>query len=65
MLNNSKIKDRVSTSSMPVKFKLLSVNQLAGEIKLTESWKSINIEKYPIELIKNERSNDGAVWKEG
>ena len=65
MLNNSKIKDRVSTSSMLVKFKLLSVNQLAGQIKLTESWKSFNIEKYPIQLIKNERSNDGAVRKEG
>ena len=32
------------------KFNLLSVNQLAAQIKLQEVWKSINIEKYGIIL---------------
>ena len=43
-LNGSKIKDRVSISSMLTKFKLISVNQLAAQIKLTEVWKSVNIQ---------------------
>ena len=30
------------------KFKLLSVNQLAAQIKLTEVWKSVNVPGYPI-----------------
>ncbi len=49
-INNSKIKDRISVTSMLQKFNLLSVNQLAAQIKLTEVWKSINIEGYPIVL---------------
>ena len=32
------------------KFGLLSVNQLAAQIKLTEVWKAINIENYAIRL---------------
>ena len=32
------------------KFKLLSVNQLSAEIKLTEVWKSINVDKCQLEL---------------
>ena len=32
------------------KFNLLSVNQFAAEIKLTETWKSINVEGCPIKL---------------
>ena len=49
-INNSKIKDRVSVSSMLNKFNLLSVNQLAAQIKLTEVWKSVNIKDYAIVL---------------
>ena len=49
-LNGSKIKDKISTSTLLNKFKLLSVNQLAGQIKLTEVWKSLNVEGYPIVL---------------
>ena len=32
------------------KFQLLSVNQLAAKIKLTETWKSVNVEGCPIKL---------------
>ena len=35
------------------KFNLLSVNQLAASIKLTEACKSINIRDYPLQLEKN------------
>ena len=47
-INNSKIKDRVSVTSMLNKFNLLSVNQLTAQIKLTEVWKSVNIKDYAI-----------------
>ena len=49
-LNGTKIKDRISVQSMLVKFGLLSVNQLAAQIKLTEVWKSKNVENYAISL---------------
>ena len=32
---------------------MLSVNQLAASIKLTEAWKMGNIEDYPLQLEKN------------
>ena len=32
------------------KYNLLSVNQLAAQIKLLEVWKSVNLEGYPIML---------------
>ena len=50
LINNTRIKDRITTESILKKFKLLSVNQLAAQIKLIEVWKSINREGYPIQL---------------
>ena len=50
VINNSRIKDKISVESMLKKFNLLSVNQLAAQIKLQEVWKSVNIEKYGITL---------------
>ena len=47
-LNGSSIKDQISTKSVLKKFNLLSVNQMNAQIKLTEMWKTINIENYPI-----------------
>ena len=35
---------------MLIKFSLLSVNQLAAQIKLIEVWKSIHVEGYPLTL---------------
>ena len=49
-LNNTRIKDKVSIKSMLAKFNLLSVNQLAAQIKLLEVWKSINVEGNPTEM---------------
>ena len=41
-LNNSRLKDKISTKSILDKMKMLSVNQLNGQIKLTETWKFMN-----------------------
>ena len=49
-LNRSRIKDRVSAKSMLEKYDLLSVNQLAATIKLTEVWKINNQEGHPLRL---------------
>ena len=46
----SRIKDKISVKSMLDKFDLLSVNQLAAQIKLQEVWKSINVEGFAIKL---------------
>ena len=54
-----------NNSSLLEKFKLLSVNQLAGQIELMELWKSVNIEKYPIELISNEKAKEGQHQSDG
>ena len=50
VLNGSKIKDKVSISTMLKKFGLLSVNQLAAKIKLIEVWKTLNKLDYPLSL---------------
>ena len=53
LLENSSIRDRISTNELLQKIGLLSVNQLAASIKLAEAWKSINISEYPIQLKLN------------
>ena len=53
LLNNSTIKDRTSTEELLKKTGMLSVNQLAANIKLMEVWKSINIKDYPLQLEPN------------
>ena len=50
VLNNSRIKDKIATKTMLTKFDLLSVNQLAGQIKLMEAWKTVHVAGYAIEL---------------
>ena len=54
MLNGSSLKDHIHTSSILQKFNLPAVNQLAAEIKITESWKILNTEDYPITFWPNE-----------
>ena len=49
-INNTRIKDKISITSMLDKFQLLSVNQLAATIKLQEVWKALNVVGSPISL---------------
>ena len=67
-MNGSKILDKISTESLLKKFNLLSVNQLNAQMKITEIYKALNIEHYPLKLKKvtavNERSITRAVTKE-
>ena len=53
LLDNSHISERKSKKELLANTGFLSVNQLAASIKLTETWKTINIENYPIKLEPN------------
>ena len=50
VLDNSIIKDKRSKRDMLQKFDLLSVNQMAAQIKLTEAWKAMNVTNYPVKM---------------
>ena len=58
MLNNSKINDRISTETMLIKFNLMSVHQLAGQIKLNETWKTIETDDYANQMQRNVEVNE-------
>ena len=62
-LNGSKLKDMISTKSMLIKMNLLSINQTNAQIKLIEMWKATNIEDYPIEVKKQEYSDNTATTR--
>ena len=54
LLNGSRICDKISTASLLVKFKMMSVNQINAQMKLSEMWKAVNEDNHPFELIKRE-----------
>ena len=49
-LENVRIKDRNRTSGMLTNQKMLSVNQLQAQIKLTELWKAMNTGNNPLKF---------------
>ena len=53
MIEGVSLKDHMTTKSLLLKHNLPSVNQLAGEIKLMEAWKSLNILNYPFKMEVN------------
>ena len=50
VLENVQLKDGVHTRTLLENQKMLSVNQLAGNIKLTELWKATHVENYPLKV---------------
>ena len=52
MLNNTRIKDKISTRLILRNLKMMSVNQINAQVKLTEIWKSTHVENYPIQCQK-------------
>ena len=58
ILNNSTIKDKIRTKSIASELKMLSVNQINAQVKLTEIWKTLNMVDYPQFGIHNS-STDG------
>ena len=62
LLDNTTLADRKHTADLLKNAKMLSVNQLAASIKLTEAWKSCNVPNYPIQLEKKQWKPDSH-WK--
>ena len=66
-----KISDKISTKSMLDNHKMLSVNQINAQIKLTEMWKAIKDPEHPFKISKQTidshkittRSNSQGVMK--
>ncbi len=58
-LNGSLIKDRISVKTLLEKQNMLSINQLAAQVKLTEMWKAVNTETYPIQMAAQSVSEVG------
>ena len=58
-LNGSLIKDRISVKTLLEKQNMLSINQLAAQVKLTEMWKAVNTENYPIQMAAQSVSEAG------
>ena len=52
-LNKSTIKDKVNTGFMLTKFKMASINQLNAQIKLTEMWKTLNLDSHKNKTISD------------
>ena len=55
VLDNSIIKDKRRKKNMLERFGMLSVNQLGAQIKLTEAWKAMNDNEYPVKLRRENR----------
>ena len=62
-LNETYIKDRVSSKSMLVKHKMLSVNQINAQMKLTEIWKAVNDIDHPFKIVKDTVNNEERVTR--
>ena len=50
--NNVKLSDKKATSDLLKRVNMLSVNQINGQIKLTEIWKAVNIKECPLNITK-------------
>ena len=49
-LNNKRISDKISTETLMLNVKMLSVNRMNAQIKLTEVWKALNLMDTPLNI---------------
>ena len=57
-LNNVKLSDHCTTKSLVANLDMQSVNQLNAQIKITEIWKAVNKDNYPITVNKYSLGKD-------
>jgi hypothetical protein len=60
---NDKPIDHTSTDTLLDKSGFLSINQMNAHIKLLETWKSMNIEKYPVKFETILHSNSDRITR--
>ena len=58
VLDATSLRERKSTKDLLESQQLLSVNQLAAQIKLTEAWKATHDPEYPIKMVKDTNPED-------
>ncbi len=58
ILDRTLVLDRKSTKTLLDNQVMLSVNQIAAQIKLTEMWKASNDPQYPIKMKTRERQEN-------
>ncbi len=58
ILDGALVSDRKSTKALLDNQKMLAVNQIAAQIKLTEMWKASNDPQYPIKMKTRERQEN-------
>ena len=52
LLNGKSLADKISTKTLLKKLKMLSVNQINAQIKITEVWKAMNDSSNPLKIKK-------------
>jgi hypothetical protein len=58
ILDGALVSERKSTKTLLDNQNMLSVNQIAAQIKLTEMWKASNDPQYPIKMKTKERQEN-------
>ncbi len=65
VLNGAQIVDQKSTKRLLEEQNMLSVNQMAAQIKLTEMWKAVNDPLYPIKMKTQDNRGEGMKTRSG
>jgi len=65
VLDGARIVDQKSTKILLEEKNILSVNQMAAQIKLTEMWKASNDPQYPIQMKTWDNLEEGMVTRSG
>ena len=63
VLENVNLSDKMPTKTLLANQKMLSVNQTAAQIKLSEVWKAINIKGFPIKVKKQMTTQDSRITR--
>ena len=63
VLENVNLSDKMPTKTLLANQKMLSVNQTAAQIKLSEVWKAINIKGFPIKVKKQMTTQDARITR--
>ena len=64
LLNGKKIVDKICTKTLLANKKMLSVNQLNAQIKLTETWKAVHDSEHPLKIEKVKHDTLGCNTRE-
>ena len=58
-LSNVRIKDKVSIKVLLEQNNMLSINQMHAQVKLTEMWKALNYNNYPLNIEQLQPAENG------